>query len=282
MRHTLPTGDDAANLDLFTTLTGRDPVSPNPSKLMVAYDEAGNWAFYQITDYSLGAAANTATCSAPDSTCQRAGDATPCIQVIANPGADAFNAPGGTNTLSGKVTLTTGVRYASYRVCNGWLQQREGLPDFGGADSNCVPGGDGNTPPWTSLLPNVEDMQIAYVFRNGEIMNSARQGLATAVSTCDTSAGVPCQGFHAGTPAAYDATQIIGFRVTIVGRSATDLGGRLPTDPSVIAHQPGREQANQRPRSAEDHVIPANGPLDSFRRHVVSANALIRNRVNEM
>lgn len=262
----LPAGDDVMNKNLFGEITGRgtDSAHPDWSKVMVAYDEDGNWGFFQITSYQDSD--NSDTCTSPDpNECMVAGDVRPCFRVIANPGNDAVNSPGGHRTLCGTCDkfLTSGVRFMSFRVCNGWLQQKNGLfnPD---TDNNCMPGGNGTTANWVPLLPNVEDMQIAYIFRNGEIFNTPQQSLATepATSGCVTTAGVPCQGLHAAN-AAYDATNILGFRVTVVARSGGLLMGTIPTG---------------RPLSAEDHTLATTTTRDRIRRHLVSANALIRNR----
>lgn len=53
----LPAGDDARNLALFDSVTGKGTHggSPNFSKLMVAFDESRRYLFYQITDYLSGA-----------------------------------------------------------------------------------------------------------------------------------------------------------------------------------------------------------------------------------
>jgi hypothetical protein len=184
--------------------------------------------------------------------------------VNANPAAGAISAPGGHRTILDPAFLSTAVRFLSFRVCNGWLQQRNGIFDPT-TDNNCMPGGNGTHANWTALLPNVEDLQVAYIFRNGQVMNSAQQQLSgqTPVGGCVTTAGVPCQGFHAAAGPDYDASRILGFRITIVGRSAGLLMGAVPAG---------------RPLSAEDHVLPDTTTRDRIRRHIVSANALVRNR----
>lgn len=262
----LPAGDNAENMSLFDEVTGRgtDLAHPNWSKVLVAYDPEGAWGFFQITDYQDSI--NGETCTNPDTTdCEVAGEIRPCFRVIANPPtADAVTAPGA-QSLAGSSNrfLTTGVRYMSFRVCNGWLQQKSGFfdPDF---DNNCRPGGNGTSPNWTPLLPNVEDMQIAYIFKNGEVFNTPQKSLDAepAASGCVTTAGVPCQGLHV-VNAPYDATNVLGFRVTVVARSGGVLMGAPPTG---------------QPLSAEDHILPTTTTRDRIRRHLVSANALIRNR----
>lgn len=268
-----PEAGNVPNWELFEGLTGRGSISgqPNYSKLMLAFNEGGNWAFYQITDYLDGS--NGTSCNAPDVLCQDAG-LRPCVGVVANPGTNSFNAPGRSRILANRPLLTTGVRFVTFRICNGWLQQKNGFLDPA-TDANCPAVGDGNTAGWVSMLPNVEDMQFAYIFRNGDIRNTANLSLAAATPTggCDTTAGVPCQG----PGAVFDASGVIGIRVSVVGRSATDLAGRGPTHPDVVAGRAGRVHANQQRRTIEDHV-PSDTTLDSVRRHVVSANVLIRNR----
>ncbi|HPW54730.1 MAG: prepilin-type N-terminal cleavage/methylation domain-containing protein [Thermoanaerobaculaceae bacterium] len=261
----LPAGDDARNLALFDSVTGKGTHggSPNFSKLMVAFDESRRYLFYQITDYLSGS--NTTTCSGPaDPPCQVSGKRMPCVAVEAYPDTAALNAPGGVRALTGIVHLTTGMRFMTFRVCNRWLQQRNGLFDPT-ADANCPAEGDGNTPGWTSLLPNVEDLQIAYIYDDGRVMNTAHLRLATepVAGGCDTATGVPCQGFHGDPAAILDIAHVIGFRVTVVARSSAEVVWESPA---------------QLRRVVEDTGVPAGSP-DRFRRHVVSVNALLRNRV---
>ncbi|HPS78849.1 MAG TPA: hypothetical protein PLS53_11900, partial [Thermoanaerobaculaceae bacterium] len=59
------------------------------------------------------------------------------------------------------------------------------------------------------------------------------------------------------------ASRVLGLRVTIVGRSPGELMGAVPAG---------------QPLSAEDHILPDTTTRDRIRRHLVSANALIRNR----
>lgn len=263
----LPAGNNARNTDLFETVTGKGThkiAQPNSSKVMVAFDRTGGYLFYQITDYLAGS--NTTTCSAPaDPVCKVSGNRMPCVAVQAHADAAALNAPGGRRSLTGVVHLTTGMRYMAFRVCNGWLQQRNGLFDAA-ADANCPADGDGNTPGWTSLLPNVEDLQIAYIYDDGRVMNTAQLRLATqppVVGGCDTTSGLPCQGWHGDPAAILDIARVIGFRVTVVARSSAEVVWESPA---------------QLRRVVEDSGVPASAP-DRFRRHVVSVNALLRNRV---
>lgn len=262
----LPAGNDTRNLELFDTVTGRGTHSnlqPDTSKVMLAFDRTGAYLFYQVTDYLAGS--NTTTCSAPaDPPCQVSGNRMPCVAVQAHPDAAGINAPGGLRSLSGVVHLTTGMRYMTFRVCNGWLQQRNGLFDAT-ADANCPAQGDGNTPGWTSLLPNIEDLQIAYIYDDGRVMNTSQLRLATQPvgGSCSTASGVPCQGFHGDAAAILDVTRVIGFRVSVSARSSAEVVWESPA---------------QLRRVVEDSGVPAGAP-DRLRRHVVSVNALLRNRV---
>ena len=140
-------------------------------------DKTGNWVFYQITDYKD--TQNAATLHAPPAawcTDSQRG-LVPCLQVIANPGDAALNAPGGQRNLTNPVTLVVGLQYAALRVCDGWLEQKVGI--FNPAtDANCPALAAGAAfPPyvtkagWSPLLPNVEDLQFAYVFADGTVGN---------------------------------------------------------------------------------------------------------------
>ncbi len=252
---------DAANVQMFNQVTQRDPVTGWSAPLLL-FDAAGNWVFYQITDYKDTQNANN--CTSPPSQCYSAtaGTNVPCIQVVANPGNVALNAPGGQRNLTNPVTLSVGVQYSAFRVCQGWLEQKAGV--FNPAtDNNCPALAAGAPFPayvtktgWTPLLPNVEDLQIAYVFGNGTVANGPG-------GTMPTGGGVPISTQNTGNT--WDVVNVTGLRVTITARSTTQVtigGGK------VSAPQP----------SAEDHN-PSVALTDLYYRSQVSAMALLRNRL---
>ncbi len=253
---------DLTNKTMFDQATQRDPVTGWSAPLML-FDATGHWVFYQITDYKDTQNANC--CSAPPNQCIPEGSLTPvpCIQVIANPGNDALNAPGGQRDLHEPVTLVIGVQYSAYRVCDGWLEQKAGV--FNPAtDNNCPTLAAGapfpayvTKPGWTPLLPNVEDLQFAYVFGSGAVWNGPAGTMPTAL-------GVPVQ-VGGASPPPLDAENVTAIRVTVVARSSSPVtigGGKTPEPrPVVEDHDPGVTLA------------------DTYYRSVISTTAMLRNRL---
>ncbi|HVN77136.1 MAG TPA: prepilin-type N-terminal cleavage/methylation domain-containing protein [Thermoanaerobaculaceae bacterium] len=254
--------DSAANLALFKTMTGWNGTISAPLMLVTS---VGDWAFYQITDYQDGL--NGTNCSAtPPAWCFDATTAAsiPCLGVIAQPGANGINAPGQTQALTRPLSLFVSVRFAAFRVCDGWLEQKDGLFDPT-ADANCpalAAGADFppyvTKPNWTPLLPNVEDLQFSYLFFDGSIWNGRPGG------TIPIGAGVPI-AVGGATPPAYDWTEVIAIRVSVTGRSSQAMilgGGKIPAPPPVV----------------EDHD-PGVAQTDTYYRSQLSAVALLRNRL---
>lgn len=255
--------DDAANKVAFDQVTGRgsDPAHPNWSQPLMLFDKTGNWVFYQITDYKDSS--NSATCSSPPSawcTDPQSGQVVPCLQVVANPGSSALNAPGGQRSYTDPVTLVVGLQYAALRVCDGWLEQKAGV--FNSATDNDCPAlaAGAAFPPyqtkadWSPLLPNVEDLQFAYLFDAGTVGNGPAGAMTTA-------AHVPIMG---GTPLdPSDVRRVIGIRITVTARSSTPVYGG------------GKALMLQPP--AEDHTPGALSP-DTYFRYQLSSTSLLRNR----
>ncbi len=252
--------NDAANKAAFDQATGRDPVT-GWSQPQMLIDKNGNWVFYQITKYDDTQNANS--CTAPPAawcTDPQSGEVVPCLQVIANPGNAALNAPGGQRNYVEPVTLIVGLQYAALRVCNGWLEQKAGIFNPT-TDANCPALAAGAPfPPyvtktgWSPLLPNVEDLQFTYLFRDGTFGNGPAGSMTTP-------AGVPIMGATPLVPP--DIRAVIGIRVTVTARSSTPVtvgGGKTPMAPPA----------------AEDHV-PAGG-ADTYFRYQLSSTSLLRNR----
>jgi prepilin-type N-terminal cleavage/methylation domain-containing protein len=258
--------DDAANLLLFKTLT-QDPATPTQSLPLLLVDPgSGAWLTYRITNYRDGN--NATSCTALNPTCIVGGVNVPCIEVNASPqDATSLNPPGGLEVIANPPNLIVGSRFTTLRVCNGWLEQKNETFDPA-ADANCgaLPGGTVEFPDyvvkagWSPLLPNVEDFQISYSYRNGETWN--RPG-ATLSATQGCNNGVPSLDANPGTVNPFDARSVIGIRVTITARSSTPvrLGGKMEF------RQP----------AAEDHD-PTTAPNDTYYRYQVSALAMLRNR----
>lgn len=254
---------DIPNRDLFKSYTGfhtdNCPVgSSGCSEPIVLVDAAGMASFYQITDYKDGANDDTcrANIAALDAECtDNSRDPTvnpgPCFWTVSSPANATPNLPGGQRNLTVPFRLLAGVRFVSFRVCQGWLEQKAGLFDAT-ADANCQSAG-WNTGAWTPLLPDVEDLQIAYLFQSGTTGN------ASAATQLATIANIPVQGLPAN---ALDVTRIIGFRVTVTARSSTEVVGE-------------GKRLNIRP-AAEDHAAGTAETL--FYYHQVSAASMLRNR----
>lgn len=253
---------DALNMQRFDEATGRDPVTGWSQPLMLL-DATGQWVFYQITNYrdtqnlTTCSNASAAWCTDPDTL-----QVVPCFQVIANPGNASLDAPGGHRDLTNPVTLIVGLQYVTLRVCNGWLEQKTGIFNVS-TDNNCPALAAGAPfPPyvtkarWAPLLPNVEDLQFAYVFDGGNVANGPG-------GTMGTGAGVPIMGIESPIDP-NDIRRVIGLRVTVTARSSTPVQGQGKTP--------------MPPPAAEDHD--PGGAADFYFRCELSATSLLRNRLS--
>jgi type II secretory pathway component PulJ len=218
--------DIAANLDAFKRLTGDNGVT---SRWLLVADETGGWRFYQINSYG------TADCPGLTGTVV-AGSANPQANGYLQP-MDATLAP-----LANNPRLRLGVGWVTLRVRGGWLEQKNEIFD---------PATDNPGTAFVQLLPNVEDLQVAYLFRDGSLWNNA-PGHTLA-------AGIPTQGSFG---IATDAANVLGLRVTVTVRA-----------PEAA---PGESRDRFGPLAAEDHV-PTAGP-DRFYRYQTSGIVLLRNR----
>jgi prepilin-type N-terminal cleavage/methylation domain-containing protein len=260
---------DIDNFNAFVNATKDTSIVPPPAQpvsrpFIVADPISGSWLIYKIIDYRSGS--NGSTCTAPPLVCVAAGAPVPCVQVSADPD-NSLAPPGGPTTLGNLPYLVVGTRFISLRVCNGWLEQKNGLFDPA-QDNNCdaLPAGTVEFPDyvtkagWSPLLPNVEDFQIAYTFRTGDTWNGPAQTLSAALG-CNN--GVPSANATPVTVNPYDARSVLGIRITVTARSST----------SVL----GEGKVSFRPPPAEDHD-PTAASADTYYRYQVSAVALLRNR----
>lgn len=240
--------DSTANFTAFKDISGAHAGSGGTlvSDPVIIVDANGAAGIYQITDYQAGY--NADNCSAKNNLPDTAGESCTanqgCMAVIANPLlADRINPAGGQPGMTEPVRMHLGARFMSLRVRNRWLEQKVGL--FNAASDN--PGS-----AFQRLLPNVEDLQVAWIFANGETHNS------TVSNRLTTSNQVPAQG----TTGAYDAVNVAGMRVTVTARSSVAIPG---------------ERDNRFLRlAAEDHD--AATARDKFFRVQLSAVSMIRNR----
>jgi len=226
--------DGQANLDRFKELTGYDPDTGVGQPVLIV-DALGQYSFYQVTNY-LDAWNVSQGCS----------QTPPELHVVANPGlSNMLNPPGGQPSMVQPIHMLLGVRFHSFRVRNGSLEQKEGVFD---------PAADNPGSRFVPVLPNVEDVQVAWIYRNGEVWNTPTQQLPLGTYPN----GVPLQG----TNDPYDVVNIVGLRVNVVSRSAQELGRDIDT------------RLRQR-QAMEDG---SGGIPDRFYHHQVTTLAMVRNR----
>ncbi len=194
--------DPQNNADLFMAMTGYD-AGTGLSGPIVVIDTLGTLGIYRISNYQY--ATNRASSCTPDP-----GSGLPGMAVTANPAAANVIAPmgGQLNLVDPGVVMKIGVVFRSFRVRNGWLEQKDGL--FNPATDN-----PGNA--FVQILPGVEDLQVAWLFDDSTTWNTATQVLPNGTYLNN----VPTQG--AGNP--YDAENVVGLRITVVAQSAGELYG---------------------------------------------------------
>lgn len=275
------TNDDAANMAAFKTLTGAmTSGTSTTSGLLLVKDEAGHWQYLEITDYT------SSNCADPN-------DQT--VRVSFKPSTDAtrYNPPGGAElTFQPKPGyVIAGIEYTCFRVRNRVLEQKVGGLDAGGHYPGLFdPATDNPGTRFTPLVENVEDLQVAFLFRNHptEWWNSSQFDTATppnwSAQTLTTPAGVPLQQH---TPAAtdYDSAFVSGIRLTITGRSnALEISSRkLAAGSAGQGPQQGGtgNSAGFKRPFAEDH---AEGSADTlgtgiFERYRMTTTIMFRNRI---
>lgn len=267
--------DDAANLALFKEVTGATIVGASEvSGLLTVQDFSGRWRYLRITRY-VGS-----NCAAMTGT-------NPTRQVVSiqftRGDADQVNPPGGwRNDLVLPLTLNAGVEYTSFRVRNRALEQKTTGFDAAGVFSPGFfnPDCDGNTVGagcpaigFTPVVENVEDLQIAYVFRNGTIWNTAAQVLATTAPN-GTASNVPQQAMTVTVnPADLDARNVRALRVSTIARSnPLDIGARGLSATSADTYR--RVALEDRAQGPMDTV--ANGVFDRYR---LTTTLVLRNRM---
>jgi hypothetical protein len=217
--------DDAGNMALFKRLTGADSTGKSSLLLLAGGGTSATWAYLRITGYG------TSSCT---------GGGITGVSVASQ--ANTPVAP--SSTIVSPYRLKAGVLFDSFRVKGGRLEQKTGIFDPASPDSG-----------FTSLIDNVEDLQVAYIYTNGSVWNTASQTLSTTGS-------VPPQDYN---PAATstDVANVIGLRVTVVARSA-----QLP--PTILS------RARYNRPAAENR---AAGSQDRFYHYRMTATVMLRNRM---
>jgi type II secretory pathway pseudopilin PulG len=273
---------DDVNLKLFKQVTGATTVGvTDVSGLLTVQDGVGRWRYLRITQYV-------------SSDCVEMTGTDPSREVITVrfiPGdADQINPPGGwRNDLVEPLTLNAGIEYTSFRVRNGALEQKTTGFDGSGVYSPGIfnPACDGTTVGagcpaigFTPVVENVEDLQVAYVFRDGTIWNS----LGNPVAKPGAIPGQIATG--SGVAPATDISNVVALRVSVIARSnpldigARELsGGPPPTPAPTPVADTRRAGLYQRP-ALEDH---AEGTVDTvatgvFDRYRLTTTLVLRNR----
>lgn len=260
--------DDAENLRLFKLQTGMQNVAgTDVMPVLTIQDSQGRWRYLRITRYEPSVCANSANKAALDQV----------IPVEYVPGSsDQLLAPGGFRTDFEPLppySINAGIEYTSFRVLNRTLEQKTTGFDSAGRfspgffDPRCdgknkvAPGGC-PTIGFTPIVENVEDLQVAYVYRDGSVVNNV---LPTQVQF---PVALP------PSPAVGDVVGVNALRISIVGRSnPLDIGARNLSawDGSTLYRRP----------AVEDH---AAGPNDTvatgvFDRYRLTTTLVLRNRM---
>ena len=236
--------NDALNMQLFKDITGACQPCANGAGccsdvLQVYSDVDGSWAYLVITGYQ-------------QSTCGSADDQ--IIHVTCTPGqSDHVNPPSSKNVTK-PCHIGGGLTYLSFRVQRAdpadplttELQQKRGMFD---------PTSDNPGNNFVALLDGIEDLQIAYIYNDGSIWNTATQQLPTTNN-------VPRQDGVGGGTVANDITNVIGMRVSIVSRANTPV--------------PIMERAKFFRPASEDR--PADANFDRFYHYRLTSTVMIRNR----
>ena len=174
--------------------------------------------------------------------------------------------PTGHTELVAPVSLVAGVRYVSFRVKGGNLQQKQGFFDPANPDTG-----------FSSIVADVEDLQVAYVYGAAPdsahsdvyIYNTATHAIPDPIGGVATG-GVPPQAglLSATAPTAWDITNVLGLRVSITSRSEARFTSRQ------ISERVAESLNNFRP-AVEDRT---KGAVDGFDHYRVTTTLMIRNR----
>ena len=242
---------DGKNLQSFKDATGAVGTA---SPVLTLVDSAGNWIYYQITSY-VG------------STCANVGGSNKTIQVVMTPAAASVGIPSGHSDLVAPVSLVSGVRYVSFRVKGGNLQQKQGLFDPASPDTG-----------FSTIVNDVEDLQIAYLYAAAPdstkstvyTYNTLSDAIPATVGGVSTG-GVPPQAglLSTAVPTAWDITNVVGIRFSVTSRSELRFT-------SQQISQRGAETLNNFRPAVEDRT---KGTVDGFDHYRVTTTAIVRNRM---
>ena len=238
--------DDTQNLMDFQRVMGCDPSCIGTGKCSSApfmiVDSTGQWQFYTITNFMTSQCGNI-TNSPPNV----------FPQIVISP-ANGMNPPGGFHSVTcndntNPCHIMAGVQFVTFRVAPDYttgIPRLEELNVAGLYNPTSTAQFTGQNDPFTPLLDNVEDLQVAYIYRDGTIWNTSQQVLSSAPPANTYLNNVPTQG----TANTYDAQNVVGLRISVVARSAspipTFLGGPgskvpavTPPENSAATYAPG-------------------------------------------
>lgn len=255
--------DDTQNLIDFQRLMGCDPSCIgtglcNSVPFMIV-DSTGNWQFYTITNFHTSSCSNLSNIP-PAST-------STFTQIMISP-ANGMNPPGGSHSVTcndntNPCHIMAGVQFVTFRVAP---DATTGIPRL---EELNVPGlynpatqTTGANDPFTPLLDNVEDLQIAYIYRDGTIWNTSQQVLSSALPANTYINNVPTQG----SAYTYDAQNVVGLRVTVVARSARPI-------PTFLGGPGGKVAPVTHPENS------AAGYAAGYYHYRLTATVMIQNRI---
>lgn len=264
--------NDALNLQMFKAATGMYNDGPKElSGLLTVQDGQGRWRYMQITDYNW-------------SKCSEMGGTDEVIHVQITPGnSNQLNPPGGWRSdLVEPYSINGGIDFTSFRIRNRNLEQKTTSVDGTGRyspgifDPNCdvaTPGAGCPAVGFTPVVENVEDLQVAYIFQDGTIWNTATQVLATTAPDGSAS-NVPEQNLTGTALGARDIANVRALRISVVARSnPMDIGSR-GLSASLSSGLFRRPALEDHPAGAPDTV--AGGVFDRFR---LTTTVVLRNRM---
>jgi hypothetical protein len=262
---------DVANQAAFAAATGFDGTQ---SALLMLVDNSGNWGYVRIPGAGYltdGLCADTANFKN--------------IHVQVDTTGATLAPPHGTGALADPVFLVAGLQFISFRVLTDSvdgvpkLQQKLGLFD---------PATDNPGTAFTNVMENVEDLQIAYMYPDGAIWNTATQTIHTGAPDCpqaECNNHVPFQAGPSVAAPPLDIQNVIGLRFSVTGRSPLlPIGARQLTNVDVKDPLASTTSRHFRPAS-EDHAVTMDPvhptwPLyDQFDHYRATATLMLRNRI---
>ena len=248
--------NDTTNLSLFEQAVGYS-ASSTDNALFLICDPAGYWQYYQVN-------------AVPVSHCSNASASPPNVMSLSvlPGGAYSINPPGSLTPIDltcsdgNPCFLAAGLQFVTFRVrtVNGTPRLEQLVRPDRIFDSGQDNPGTGFMP----LLDNVEDLQVAYIYGDGTIWNTANT--SRLLQSPDYPDNVPYMRPKGVAAKTYDAVNVRGVRLSVVARSAqlipTFLGG------------PGRKTLTVTP--PEDSTVTY---AQGYYHYRITATVMIQNRI---